>query len=143
MTDRNGRQNEGAEKLVRNTRRATRRRTSRDRQILGAPNCARRAGGLPGPGCLLANMMTERAPHAPEIAKVVTAHNDRLRAGFRNALRGQGIAARHRSSRQVIDGMAMVLTIFSNGLWSYPRIAPDAHSLRLATKTMIADLAQE
>jgi len=55
--------------------------------------------GLPGPGCLLANTMTERAPHAPDVAKVVAAHNNRLRAGFRNALRGQGIAARHRSSR--------------------------------------------
>lgn len=99
--------------------------------------------GLPGPGCLLANMMTERAPHASEVAKVVVAHNERLRNGFRNALRGQGIAARHRSSKQVIDGMATVLAIFSNGLWSYSRVTADARSLRLATKTVITNLAKE
>ncbi|PPD26956.1 MAG: TetR family transcriptional regulator [Hyphomicrobium sp.] len=99
--------------------------------------------GLPGPGCLLANMMTERAPHACEVAKVVVAHNERLRVGFRNALRGQGIAARHRSSKQAIDGMARVLAIFSNGLWSYSRVTADARALRLATKAMITNLAQE
>lgn len=99
--------------------------------------------GLPGPGCLLANTMTERAPHAPDVEKVVTAHNERLRDGFRNALRGPGIAARHRSSKQAIDGMATVLATFSNGLWSYSRVTPDARSLRLATKTMITNLAQE
>lgn len=99
--------------------------------------------GLPGPGCLLANTMTERAPHAPEVAKIVAAHNDRLRSGFRNALRGRGIAARHRSSRRAIDGMATVLAVFSNGLWSFSRMAPDARPLRLATKTMINNLAQE
>lgn len=99
--------------------------------------------GLPGPGCLLANMMTERAPHASEVAKVIVAHNERLRAGFRNSLRGRGFAARHKSSRHAIDGMATVLAIFSNGLWSYSRVTPDARSLRLATKTMITNLAQE
>ncbi len=99
--------------------------------------------GLPGPGCLMANMMTERAPQVPEVAKVVAVHNDRLRAGFRNALRGQGIAARHRASKQAINGMATVLAIFSNGLWSYSRLTPDSRPLRLATKTMIANLAQE
>lgn len=99
--------------------------------------------GLPGPGCLLANTMTERAPHAPGVEQVVAAHNDRLRAGFRNALRGPGIAARHRSSKQSIDGMAWALAIFSNGLWSQSRVTPDARPLRNATKTMIANLAQE
>ncbi len=99
--------------------------------------------GLPGPGCLLANMMTERAPHSSEVATVVIAHNERLRSGFRNALRGQGIAARHKSSRRAMDGMATVLAIFSNGLWSFSRVTPDARPLRLATKTMIAELAQE
>lgn len=99
--------------------------------------------GLPGPGCLIANMMTERAPQAPEVAKIVMAHIERLRAGFRNALRGQGIAARHRSSKQAIEGMATVLAIFSNGLWSFSRVATDARPLRLATKSMITNLTQE
>jgi TetR/AcrR family transcriptional regulator, transcriptional repressor for nem operon len=99
--------------------------------------------GLPGPGCLIANTMTERAPHAPEVAKIVSAHNERLRAGFRIALRGQGIAARHRASKQTVEGMATVLAIFSNGLWSFSRVAADARPLRLATKHMITNLTQE
>lgn len=105
--------------------------------------CAGERAGLPGPGCLLSNTMTERAPHAPEVAKAVAAHNARLQAGFRNALRGPGIALRHRSSKAVIDGMALTLTIFSNGLWSHSRGVTDARPLRLATKTMIANLSRE
>lgn len=99
--------------------------------------------GFPGPGCLIANMMTERAPHAPDVAKIVADHNERLQAGFRNALRGPGIALRHRSSRQAIAGMATVLAIFSNGLWSFSRVAVDARPLRLATRSMIGNLTQE
>jgi TetR/AcrR family transcriptional regulator, transcriptional repressor for nem operon len=98
--------------------------------------------GLPGPGCLLANTMTERAPHAPDVAAIVIKHNERLRAGFRNALRGRGVASRHRSSRSTIDGMATALATFSNGLWSYSRVVPDARPLRSAAKTMIANLAE-
>ncbi len=99
--------------------------------------------GLPGPGCLIANIMTDRAPHAPEVATIVAAHVERLLAGFRNALRGQGIAVRHRSSKQAIEGMATVLVIFSNGLWSFSRVATDARPLRLATKSMITNLNRE
>ena len=99
--------------------------------------------GFPGPGCLFANTMTERAPHVPEVAKIIAVHNARLQAGFRNALRGPGIAFRHRSSKPVIDAMALTLTIFSNGLWSHSRGVADARPLRLATKTMIATLRSE
>ena len=99
--------------------------------------------GLPGPGCLFANTMTERAPHVPEVAKVVAAHNARLQAGFRNALRGPGIALKHRSSKSAIYGTALTLTLFSNGLWSHSRGVADARPLRLATKTMIANLSSE
>jgi TetR/AcrR family transcriptional repressor of nem operon len=98
------------------------------------------AAGLPGPGCLITNTMTESGSRSSEIAKIVTAHNDRLRAGFRNALRGAGIAARHRSSRGAIDGMAMSLAIFSNGLWAVSRVVADARPLRLAARTMTINL---
>ena len=42
--------------------------------------------GLPGRGCLMANTMTEVAPRDDEVRKLVSAHADRLRYGFANAL---------------------------------------------------------
>lgn len=42
--------------------------------------------GLPGPGCFIANCMTELAPHDAEIKEIVMAHHDRLRRGFAYAL---------------------------------------------------------
>jgi TetR/AcrR family transcriptional regulator, transcriptional repressor for nem operon len=97
--------------------------------------------GLPGPGCLIANTMTERAPHTPEILRRVTAHNERLCAGFRNAVRGPGIATRHQATTSAIEGMAVALTIFSNGLWSYSRAVSNPRPLRLAAKNMISNLS--
>ena len=54
-----------------------------------------------------------------------------------------GVGGGHRSSKQAIEGMAAVLAIFSNRLWSFSRVATDARSLRLATKSVITSLAQE
>ncbi len=109
-----------------------------ERQIAGGEQ-----SGLPGPGCLFANTMTELAPHAPVVARQVAKHNERLRSGFRNALRGDGIAERHRSSRQAIEATATLLTIFSNGLWSYSRVVSDARPLRLAARSMVANLGSQ
>jgi TetR/AcrR family transcriptional regulator, transcriptional repressor for nem operon len=97
--------------------------------------------GFPGSGCLFANTMTEVAPHVPSVLKAVAAHNARLRAGFRNALRGDGIAPRHRASKPATEGMAVTLAIFTNGLWSFSRVVSDARPLRLAARSMTANLS--
>jgi TetR/AcrR family transcriptional regulator, transcriptional repressor for nem operon len=101
------------------------------------------AAGLPGPGCLLANTMTEYAPQAPQIAAIVAQHNARLRAGFANALRSDGIATRHKSSKPAIEATATMLVVFSNGLWSFSRTTSDARALRNAARTMSRLLASE
>jgi TetR/AcrR family transcriptional regulator, transcriptional repressor for nem operon len=85
------------------------------------------AKGLPGPGCLIANTMTESGPHEAAFGALVQRHLDRLDAGFRNAL--QGAAGRGRRCAD-LDGLARFLTISAQGLWSASRVTPEAGPLR-------------
>lgn len=74
--------------------------------------------GLPGPGCHMANAMTETAPHDPAVEAQVEAHNARLQAGFENAVRN---SASFLSSGEV-TAIAQFLVITTQGLWSLSRI---------------------
>ncbi len=78
--------------------------------------------GLPGPGCLFANTMVESGPHERAFEELVTRHLARLHAGFRGALQNES----RRLARQNdidTDGLARLITIGAQGLWSYSRIA--------------------
>jgi TetR/AcrR family transcriptional repressor of nem operon len=77
------------------------------------------AKGLSGPGCLVANTMTESGPHDEDFAALVRRHLDRLNAGFKSALRG---AFAEREGTVDIDGLARFLTISAQGLWSVSRV---------------------
>ena len=55
--------------------------------------------GLPGPGCLVANTMTESGPHDEVFGALVRRHLDRLNSGFRNALQGS-LASHGRQARR-------------------------------------------
>jgi TetR/AcrR family transcriptional repressor of nem operon len=77
--------------------------------------------GLPGPGCLFANTMVECAPHERAFEELVRRHLARLHSGFRNALQSD----RRRPSRQNAfdtDGLARLITIGAQGLWSFSRV---------------------
>jgi TetR/AcrR family transcriptional regulator, transcriptional repressor for nem operon len=93
------------------------------------------AHGLPGPGCLIANTMTEMAPHDDEIAAHVHAHHARLAAGFRRALanasRGAGL------SRKELGEFAELLATSAQGLWSFSRTVTDAADLRRFVTTLL------
>lgn len=78
--------------------------------------------GLPGPGCLIANAMTETGPHDPEVSALVLAHMERLAAGFRNAL-SETVPAKVRWRE------ARFLMISAQGLWSVSRMAEAATPL--------------
>ena len=93
--------------------------------------------GLPGPGCLMANTLTEVAPHNARIAAVVGAHNDRLRAGFLRALVNTATARGIRLARSDAGALAMVLVIFANGLWSMSRAVTSAAPLRSAVREQL------
>ena len=90
--------------------------------------------GLPGPGCHMANAMTETAPHDPEVQALVLAHNARLRAGFLNALGPQGQYLRI-SEREAI---AEWLVIATQGFWSLSRVIDDADILRAHVATLMS-----
>lgn len=90
-------------------------------------------GGLPGPGCLVANAMTETAPHMPEVAAQVSQHNARLKAGFRGALSN---AAKHLPDEE-LDCLADFLTTSAQGLWSMSRAVHSAASLRAHSTTLL------
>lgn len=90
--------------------------------------------GLPGPGCLMANTMVEIGPHDPAIREVVSAHFQRLNAGFRNALKN---AARPRHAQR-LDVLAEFMAMFAQGLWSHSRIVSSAAPLRRMAGVMLA-----
>ena len=76
--------------------------------------------GLPGPGCLLANTMVESAPHERAFEDLVTHHLARLHAGFSTALANDFA----RSGQDTADagGLARLITIGGQGLWSVSRV---------------------
>jgi TetR/AcrR family transcriptional regulator, transcriptional repressor for nem operon len=93
--------------------------------------------GLPGPGCLMANVLTETAPHNPAIAAIVGAHNDRLRKGFRKALANTAELRGIRLDRAQGEALATILVIFANGLWSLSRAVRSAAPLRSAVREQL------
>ena len=103
--------------------------------------------GLPGPGCLMANSMTERAPHDDAALAKVRAHNARLEAGFLNALQGEarraaGAAAQRPAASTTVSACAALLVVFANGLWSISRQVDDAETLRRSVREIL-EMVQE
>jgi len=91
------------------------------------------AVGLPGPGCFVANSATEAAPADADVMLQVQRHNDRLRRGFRAALRSSiPSLGKARATR-----LAEVMLIFTNGLWTLSRSVSDARVLRRATRDFL------
>jgi TetR/AcrR family transcriptional regulator, transcriptional repressor for nem operon len=89
--------------------------------------------GLPGPGCFVANAMTETAPHDREVRLKVEAHNARLKAGFRNALKGSSPRLRPAHA----DALAEFLVTTAQGLWSMSRIVDSGAPLRAHVTTLM------
>lgn len=90
--------------------------------------------GLPGPGCLVANAMTETAPHDHQVQVMVDAHNARLKTGYLNALLSEG-AHLPETTR---DALADFLVTSGQGLWSMSRAVKTAAPLRQFAETLIS-----
>lgn len=90
--------------------------------------------GLPGPGCLIANSMTETAPHDADVMAVVEAHNRRLASGFATALRNQSGG---RLPASEIRALAEMLSSSAQGLWSWSRSVSQPAPLRRFIKTLV------
>ncbi len=98
--------------------------------------------GLPGPGCLMANSMTEVAPRSPRIAVIVGAHNERLRNGFRNALVNTTASRAVKLNKRETESLATLLVVFANGLWSMSRALTSAAPLRSAVRVQLRLIEQ-
>ncbi|MCI4643263.1 MAG: TetR/AcrR family transcriptional regulator [Hyphomonadaceae bacterium] len=96
---------------------------------------AAEADGLPGPGCLIANSMTELSPHDSEVQARVEAHLERLRAGFSNAL---SYTAQGRCSSETISELADFLAINSQALWAHSRQVNTAVPLRAHAACLVS-----
>ncbi len=96
------------------------------------------ASGLPGPGCLMANTMTEVAPHDAAVSRIVTGHNVRLHVGFRNALGNAAHARAAQTTARRLSDLATMLVAFTNGLWSLSRTISNPTPLRRAVREMLA-----
>lgn len=89
--------------------------------------------GLSGRGCLMANSMTEAAPHDAGISACVAAHMERLHAGFRGAL----LNSMKTRSEQRASALAGVLVLAVQGLWSCSRLTPSAQELRQKADALV------
>jgi TetR/AcrR family transcriptional regulator, transcriptional repressor for nem operon len=96
--------------------------------------------GLPGPGCFVVNTATEVAPHDADVLVVVKLHNDRLRAGFANALRN---TAPHLVDQEHLDTLAEALLVFATGLWALSRLVSTAEPLRRAVLAELSALRDQ
>lgn len=92
--------------------------------------------GLPGPGCLIANSMTELAPHDDGVMQVVQGHNNRLQMGFLNVLTNVNRTADRRTERE-LEELASFLMVSAQGLWSMSRTIADGSVLRRYASNLI------
>lgn len=92
--------------------------------------------GLPGPGCLVANSMTELGPHDAGVLDRVNHHNRRLHAGFARALTAADKNEPPLSADALKD-LASLLVTSAQGLWSLSRSVDDAAPLRCIVTTLL------
>ena len=95
--------------------------------------------GLPGPGCLIANTLTELAPHQSDIQALVLAHQNRLQNGFFAALKNTA----PKTSKRTVEHLSNLLVIFAQGVWSASRVETDAKPLRQSVTIMLGMLRKE
>lgn len=97
-----------------------------------------RTHGLPGPGCFLANAVTEVAPHSLAVQETASAHRRDLQKGFKAALgraaRDLGVCPRPDD----LDSLASLLAVASQGLWSYARSMDDLAELEQLAREILA-----
>lgn len=94
---------------------------------------AAEAMGFPGPGCLIANSMTEVAPRDADVQAMVDQHFDRLRRGFAGALVNEFCAPRKQAR-----ALGQFLAVSAQGLWSYSRSVTSAKPVRAQADLLIS-----
>lgn len=96
-----------------------------------------RKHGLPGPGCFIANTMTELAPHQTAAAAVVNAHARQLEDGFFFALSQVVETGGHQPADPTLRDLASFLVTATQGLWSHARNVQDIAVLTGFRETLL------
>lgn len=91
--------------------------------------------GMPGPGCFIANTMTEFAPRSAGARRIVNAHSARLKAAFLSALRRT--ATTNQVGPAELDDLAEFLVTSSQGLWSHGKSIDDVGILKGFRDTLL------
>ena len=92
--------------------------------------------GLPGPGCMVGNAMTQMAPKDDAIMAHVDAHNRHLEAAFARCLPSEWPKSR-------LTQWAQFLVLAAQGLWALSRVTAHAAILRQHAKTIVAIIERE
>lgn len=101
------------------------------------------ARGAPGPGCLVANTLTELAAHDEAARRKVQEHHERLKRAFLNVFRNMNAArAGAPLPADALEDLAEMLAISTQGLWSMSRAAEDLTPLRRHAETLLSLIEQ-
>lgn len=87
--------------------------------------------GLPGPGCLVANTLTETTTHHKDVTNCISVHLQRLKSGFENVLINESCPSTE------INTLSELIMVFTQGLWSTSRVTDDADELRRSVTTLL------
>lgn len=97
-----------------------------------------RKHGLPGPGCFLANSVTEVAPHSLGALETASAHRRELQQGFKAALCRAARDLDAHPGPDDLDSLANFLSVASQGLWSYARAMDNLAELEQFARETLA-----
>lgn len=93
--------------------------------------------GMPGPGCFIANTMTELAPHHAGVRRIVNTHSADLKAAFETSLAQEARTSDLQIDKTEIAEIAEFLVTSSQGLWSYGKSISDIRILKRFKETLL------
>jgi TetR/AcrR family transcriptional repressor of nem operon len=93
--------------------------------------------GMPGPGCFIANTMTELAPHHADALRIVNDHSSQLKSAFARSLEQETSARGNQIDAVEISEIAEFLVTSSQGLWSYGKSISDVLILKRFKHTLL------
>jgi TetR/AcrR family transcriptional regulator, transcriptional repressor for nem operon len=91
--------------------------------------------GLPGSGCLIANVTAEIGARDAAVLVRTEAHHARLHAGFLGVLAKSDPLGR--LSPEEHDGLASLMVVAAQGLWSFSRTTDDPEVLRSSARALL------
>lgn len=93
--------------------------------------------GMPGPGCFIANTMTELAPQHADALRIVNEHSAQLKSAFAKAVKQAIGASGNHVDKVEIAEIAEFLVTSSQGLWSYGKSISEIRVLKRFKGTLL------